>query len=259
MIKVLSTTDYNKFTYIKGNRPTAKRVAKMIKAIKRKNQLADYPILVTPHLGKLGIADGQSRFEAAKALRTPIFYIERDSISIVDVSAANSVQTPWSPRDYVHSFAEQGKKDYVKLRAFIHEFHLPVTTSASLLGGKQSGGGVESIRYGTFRVVNEQHAYKVAHVIVTLKKLIPFATDRPLAVAIMHLFHIKDFDPERMIKKIEGQSSRMVKCASMMQYVELIEDLYNYRVRPEQLVSLKIEVQKRLNRLRGKDHLKLEE
>lgn len=230
-----------------------------MRAIKTKNQLADYPILVTPYEGKLGIADGQARFEAAKRMKLPIFYIVREKVTIADVSAANRVQTPWSPRDYVHSFAEQGKKDYIKLRSFIQQFHLPVTTSASLLGGKQSGGGVESLRTGQFRVINEAHAYKVAHVIISLKKLIPFATDRPLAVAIMHLFHIKGFDAERMIHKVEMQSSKMVKCASMMQYVELIEDIYNFRTRPEQMVSLKIEVQKRINRLRGKEHMALEE
>lgn len=259
MIKVLSTTDYSKFAYIRGNRPTERRVFKVMRAIKRRNQLADYPILVTPYEGKLGIADGQARFESAKRLKLPIFYIVSEKISIADVSAANRIQTPWSPRDYVHSFAEQGKKDYIKLRAFIQEFHLPVTTSASLLGGKQSGGGVESLRTGNFKVVNETHAYKVAHVIVTLKKIVPFATDRPLAVAIMHLFHLKGFDPERLIHKIETQSSKLVKCASMMQYVELLEDIYNFRARPEQMMSLKIEVQKRINRLRGKEHLALEQ
>jgi hypothetical protein len=251
MIKVLSTTDYSRFCYIKGNRPTAKRVRKMIRAVKRKNQLADYPILVTPHEGKLGIADGQSRFEASKALKLPVFYIEKEGISIEDISAANSVQTPWSPRDYVHSFAEQGKKDYVKLRAFIQEFKLPVTTSAALLGGKKTVGGMHALKTGDFRVTSEQRAIKVAQLITVLKKIIPFATDRPMAVAIMQLFQIQGFDPERLVHKIEMQRSKMVKCASMMQYIELMEDVYNYRVRPADMVSLKIEVQKRISRARG--------
>lgn len=256
MIKVQSTTDYSKFCYIKGNRPTSKRVRKMIRAVKRKNQLADYPILVTPHeIGgghnKLGIADGQARFEAAKALKQPVFYILSEHVTIEDISAANSVQTPWSPRDYVHSFAEQGKKDYVKLRAFIQEFKLPVTTSAALLGGKKTVGGMHALKTGDFKVTSEHRAQKVAQMIVTLKKVIPFATDRPMAVAIMHLFQVQGFDSERLIHKIDVQRSKMVKCASMMQYVDLLEDIYNFRVRPEQMVSLKIEVQKKLNRARG--------
>ncbi len=204
--------------------------------------------------GTFGIKDGQGRFVGARALKLPVFYhfsaqsSQTHAATLEDISRANSGQRPWLPKHYVHSFAVRGNKDFIKLQAFIDEFHLPVTTSATLLAGKSGGGSVaSSLKVGAFNVKSEARAYKVAGVIVALKRLIPFATDRPMVMAIQHLMQVHGFDPQRMLHKIETQRTQMVKCANTMQYIALIETIYNYRARPAQMLSLKIEVQKHLS------------
>lgn len=250
MIKVKSTTDYSQFKFMRGNRPIDRRIKKMIRAIKRKNMLADFPILCTANGdGRRFICDGQTRFEAAKQLKLPIFYIESKSVSIADISEANSVQTPWRPKDFISSFAEQGNPHYVKLRSFLAEFGLPVTTSAVLMMGKETNfggnqGGGDAIRMGSFTVKAEDNARRVAGVIVALKSRIPFATDRGLVIAIAKLMRVEAFDAQRMLKKLASHGSQFVKCANWQQYVELIEKIYNYHVTAAQLVPLSIEVKK---------------
>lgn len=246
MIKVKSTTDYSRFKFIRGNRPIDKRVKKMVRAIKRKNMLADFPILTRPNGdGRNEIFDGQTRFEAAKQLRLPVFYIENDKIKVEDISETNSVQSPWTTRDYVHSWSERGNKHFQLLKAFVAEFGLPITTAGNLLIGKmkESGGNVaKKVRDGDFRVIDEDGARKVATFIVALKSRIPFATDRPLAIALSRVMSVPTFDPQRFLQKLAH--ANFVKLNNVDQYVTQIEEIYNHRVRSNQLVPLAIEVRK---------------
>lgn len=257
MRQIKSTKDYSLFEYIKGNRPLGHRVKKMMKSIKRKNMLKDFPILCHPpdkKTGRRGIWDGQYRFEAAKRLGETIYFIDSESVSdISDVSHANAIQKPWSPRDYIASFVSQGNKHYIQLQKFLEEFGLPVTTSAALLMGLDAGGGgmLEQVKEGRFAFREEATARKVAGVIQALKPIVPFAADRSLAQAIIRLMKVKDFDSSRMIKKISAQAIRFRKCASWEQYVDQIEDIYNYRARRAQdIIPLSIEVKRSMARKR---------
>src|SRR5262245_19806840 len=96
--KIESTTNYERFVFKKGNRPVRGRVVTLINAIQNHNQLAEYPILVSERQdGKFEIADGQHRFEAARALKVPISFIRsRHQISIEMIAAANQLQKSWS-------------------------------------------------------------------------------------------------------------------------------------------------------------------
>lgn len=249
MIKVKSTTDYSRFKFIRGNRPIDKRVKKMIRAIKRKNMLADFPILTKPNGdGRNVIFDGQTRYEAAKQLKLPVFYIESSHLDIGDVPETNCVQTPWSSKDYVHSWSERGNQHYSKLKAFVAEFGLPITTSALLLNGEvghYGGGNIsEKLHAGKFTVTAEDNARRAAAFITAMKFYVPFAAERSLALAMGRLLSLSLFDPNRFLQKLKINPGRFVKCANSDQYVELIEDIYNYRVRPKFLVPLSIEVRK---------------
>lgn len=247
MIKVKSTTDYSKFKFIKGNRPIDKRVKKMVRAIKRKNMLADFPILTKANCdGRNQIFDGQTRFEAAKQLKLPVFYIESPHIEIGDVPEANSVQSPWTTRDYLYSWSERGNANYIKIKAFVAEFGLPITISAALLSGRELSNGQigVSFRSGRLTVTAENYARRVAAFIVALKFYVPFATGHPLAGAMARLMSVKDFDPSRFLQKIKANPGRLHKCGTTEQYIDLIEDIYNHHVRANQLVALSVEVRK---------------
>jgi len=258
MRQVKVTKDYSLFYYIKGNRPLGARVKKMIKAIKKRNLLKDFPILCTPpdrRTGMRGILDGQARFESAKRLGEPIYFLDSEEVKqISDVSLANATQSAWKPKDYVISFADQGNPHYIKLKEFIEVFGLPVTTSASLLAGMDAAGGGNALRYltdGRFEITNEKQAREVATVIMQLKRIIPFATDRSLAQSIIRLMTVRGFDPDRMVKKIAMQAAKFIKCANWEQYIDLIEDMYNYKTRnPDEIIPLAIEVRKQIVRNR---------
>jgi hypothetical protein len=249
--KVLSTTNYSRFKFMDGNRPVNHRVKKLIKSIKRKNMLAQYPIVCTKNGdGRLYICDGQHRYTAAMELKLPIFYIETKGVTIEDVACTNSAQAKWTPRDFIQSFATLGNQDYVTLQEFIDEFGLPPSTSAALLCGSLGGGGDSSefgIADGSFKVKDAAFARRVAAALLSLHSF-PSYKDRGFVIAIARLMQTRQFQFARFTSKLEHQSTKLVKCATWIQYVEIIEDIYNWKTRADDMVPLVINVKKLLTK-----------
>lgn len=250
--KVLSTTNYSRFKMMDGNRHINNgRVKKLIKSVKRKNMLAQFPIVCMKNCTGLYVMDGQHRLEAAKELKLPIYYIEAKNLEIADVAVTNSAQKGWSSTDFVNSFADQGNADYIKLRNFHEEHGLPITTCANILAGHfMESGGVQTPRLvqGTFKIQNWDFANQVAAAVKATLAYFPAAKDRGFVIAIARLLSVKGFAITRFIMKLETQSTKLVKCASWLQYVELIEEIYNYRARGGDLIPLVIEVKKGLTK-----------
>jgi hypothetical protein len=119
--KVESTKDYDRFVFKRGNRPVRRRVVNLMLAIEKHNQLTEYPILVSERAdGKLEIADGQHRFEAAKALKVPVFYIKsRQPLTIEQIANANQLQKGWSPYDWLDSWIARGNQEYQDLEGVL--------------------------------------------------------------------------------------------------------------------------------------------
>jgi len=252
MNKVQSTTNYSRFKLMEGNRSVnPERVKKLVKSIQRKNMLAQYPIVVSKNCdGRFYIVDGQGRYHAAMALGLPIHFVEAKNITIEDVAITNSAQRKWTPKDYIDSFASLGNKEYVTLSEFIKEFGFPPTTAASLLSGALwSNGGGESIGVtdGTFTVKDEAFARRVASALTSLHSF-PQYKERCFVIAIARLMQSRKFSFSRFVSKLEHQQTRLVKCATWIQYVEVIEGIYNWKARADDMVSLVIEVKKLLTR-----------
>ena len=247
MKKIESTTDYARFKFMPGNRPVGARVASLIKSIKRRNQLANYPIVCRNERGKLLIGDGQHRFSAARALGLPIFWIEDPKLEIGDVTSSNAQQKAWAPMDYIASFAMGGNKNYIILKEFIEEFHLPPATSAALVAGKVSyitGGQDDLLKDGNMIAKGLEHARRVARLLLQIGKYFPHYRDRSFVIAITRLLDLSEFDPKRFLHKLEYQVSTLVRSATWPQYVDLIEKIYNYRSKARDIEGLSIAVRK---------------
>lgn len=248
MHKVLSTTNYSRFKLMDGNRPVGKRVNNLIREVKRKNMLAQFPILVQKNCdGRMYIADGQHRFEAAKALKLPIFYVESKNVTIEDVAHANSQQKAWNLGDYLASWIGQGKKDYAVLRDYMESYGIPITTAIQILGGHQGSSELARFRSGIFHAKNVSHGHRVGAALTRIKEFVPFYRERGFAMAISRLIATGKFDVEQFAKKLTYQATKLAKCASWQDYLPLIEEIYNYKVRAGEMVALAIEVKKMAN------------
>lgn len=241
--KIESTTQYDRFVFKRGNRPVRGRVTSLIAAIDKHNQLAEYPILVSERQdGKLEIADGQHRFEAAKALRVPIFYIiSRHQITIEQIAAANQLQQSWNLSDWMESWIGRGNPEYLALKNFARTFQLPITVSMELIGGSLGGTQTEAFKHGKFKVLDMEFGQTVGHVLGALRGHLPVA-DLRLVRAIMRVLRIDGIDIDRLIKKLVAHASAFERQATWLKYVELIERLYNRNVGVADRVSVVFEV-----------------
>ena len=118
--KIYINTNYSLFSMIEWNRSiNSSKVDEYAQMIKEGYSQDECPILVTE---KMEILDGQHRFEAAKKMNTPIFYIiskkSATSNAMVDI---NQGTHNWKIHDYVKSFADRGNSNYQKLLDFCSE------------------------------------------------------------------------------------------------------------------------------------------
>lgn len=248
--KIQSTTNYSRFKFMDGNRIVNNaRVKKLVRSIKRKDMLAQFPIVCMKNDVGLYIMDGQHRYTAAKQLGKPIHFVETKGLSIADVASTNSAQRGWSPSDFVASYATLGNQDYITLRDFVAEHGLPVTFVAAMLAGRtlERGGNISAhIINGTFHVTTLHFANRVAGALRGIAPFFPASKDRSFVIAIARLLEVKAFSITRFIQRLETQTTKLVKCASWDQYVDLVEEIYNYRARKDDIVSLSIEVKRML-------------
>jgi hypothetical protein len=244
-MKILRTKDYDKFVLVHGNREI-KHAKKMKKAMDAIGNLTEcFPIVCCKEGSKLKILEGQGRFEACRQRGDWLSYVVTDKITEDMIGSINDVPTKWSTKNHVSYYADRGHKAYVELRKFINETGIPVTVALQLCSGSISDGGVTTIKFkhGELEVKDMDHAYKVANVISVLKKHgIQFATNRSLVLALNRICKTKSFDLSRLDKKMEYQTGRFTKCAEYTQYIQMIDDIYNYRATSGNIVSLVMEV-----------------
>jgi len=255
--KVESSNDYERFVFKKGNRPVRRRVVSLISAIEKHNQLAEYPILVSERAdGKLEIGDGQHRFEAAKALKVPVFYIRsRQRLTIEQIAAANQLQKSWSLLDWMESWIGRGNMEYQRLKEFCDTFHMPVTVALEVIGRSYGGEQGSNFKSGKFRVENFQFGQVVAHTLSALRGHLPVA-DLRLVRALIRVLKIKTISIDRLIKKLVAHSSMFERQATWMKYVELIEKIYNKHVHTHERLSVVFEVDQMERQKRSENVIK---
>lgn len=246
--KIHVTKDYSKFKLVRGNRPvTTATINVKIREMRRKNLLEDFPIVVRRNCdGKWEIFDGQNRFKAAEKLGLPIYYKISRSIAATDISAINTAQRGWKPKDYLMSNVALGKPEYIKLKAFVDETGIPLSVAIDLLGNREGftnciQGGFKE---GDFVCKDETHARQVAAIINVIRQWVKWATDRSFVIAISRIMRSVALDADRLRQKLEYQSRSLVKCANWLQYVELLDGIYNYHVQAKAIVSIREEVRK---------------
>ena len=119
-VNVYSSTDYDSFKFINRNRKVehANRVRESVEKIGP--LFKAFPILVRPSESDtlFEILDGQARFTVAKEMGKPIHFIVTQ-LDFDVIPYLNSITTTWSTGDYLDSWCEAGKDQYVKLKKFM--------------------------------------------------------------------------------------------------------------------------------------------
>ncbi len=220
------TLDYNIFKEISSNREVDPRhVRKLTVSINKRNLLHVNPIVVD---AKMRIIDGQHRLAAAKILEVPIYYVKED-INRQDISMLNSNQKNWTAMDYINFYTVEKNSAFVQLSGMIN--HYPDMAISALLSLSNGAGkrSIEQLKDGVIDISNHNHCREVCETCKELNRRYQkdFVFDSRFPLALSAALNAENFKLAMLIEKIDASQREWVRCHTKVQYLEMIEEIYN--------------------------------
>lgn len=225
--EVLTTTNYGLFKLLRGNREINEpHLNRLIHSMSEK--YLPVPIIVNK---KNEVIDGQHRLAACKNLGLPVYYIKGDDYDLRDVQKINSTSKRWGPNDMAYSYAELGNDNYRIYLDFREEYGFDKGGSVAMLSGMTSdhSGANADFRNGLFKVKNLKYAKEAAEKLYSIEPYYKGFKRRSFVIAMLHLFGNKSYNHKHFLAKLEFNSQKMVDCTTFMQYIKMIEEIYNWK------------------------------
>jgi hypothetical protein len=234
MAQIHKETDYNKFKMMAGNRGVVlSHVARLKNEMLKDAELLEAaPILVNENLF---IIDGQHRYEAARQLGLPIYYIIKNGVSISTARRMNVTQRGWTIMDFAQSYAEGGNKNYQQFITMTKKFpHLSQSIIIFYMQGGEISGGTENFRSGGFVIddIGEALQYLEQLDVVRLKTQTPI--NKPMASALFRLFKNADekidFEWEKLDHKLNNEHAVKLFAtrSTVKDCLRSIEEVYGF-------------------------------
>lgn len=240
--QIYSTSDYSMFNFLNGNRDLKQLHVERLK----KSFESDYllsPIIVNE---KFIIIDGQHRFNAAKAMGLPIYFIIVEGYGLEEVQLLNTTNEKWNNMDRLKSFCDKGYPEYIKMREFMDCFpDFGFSVAEKLLTDKTNGssqragakidgkyrGRNNGFAAGELIIPDIDKSYENGRNIMMFKQFYD-GYNRSLFVSTMiGMFKHPNYDHAKMIKKLKSNPNSMSHCNTVEQYKLLIEEIFNFRSR----------------------------
>ena len=225
---IKKTKDYDKFSFIKGNRAIKKNhLSKLRRSIRKKNLLQYNPIIVNENLE---VIDGQHRLESAKALDEPIHYIVAKGLGFEDVVMMNTNVKDWGITDYLDSYCDLGYEEYIKTKKFAKRWGLSISNAIAILSmkGVVTRAGYKQFKEGNFEIHDLEHSKEFAK---RLRDVAPYATrntwkDRDFIRALSKAYE-EGVEHDRLVEQIQLHPQPLHRRANVTEYLRQFEDVYN--------------------------------
>ena len=236
--RIYSTTDYDQFTYIVGNREVVnKHVRELSNEIETKDLAI--PIIVNE---KMEVCDGQHRLEAYKVLGLPVQYIIKEGLKLNDIRKLNSVNRKWTMQEYMMSHVKLGAKEYETMEWFTRTYGFSITDSIAMLNGKgyRSQQDLEDFKLGNFVVHDLEHAKNTASAIIKVGEYFEHFRKKSFIHAMISALSDPSFVWSKFDNKLKNFSSLLRNQGSRNDFIINIEKLYNYKTSPDRRIRLKV-------------------
>lgn len=228
----MKTTDYDTIKILPGNRHIKPLHLKRITASMKERYLIS-PITVN---GRHEIIDGQHRYEAAKSLGLPVYYMVIKNYGLEEVQIFNSNQKNFSFDDFLSGYCDLGNEDYMIVREFRERYKFEWTITLGLLGNTTSGGKqLIDFKNGKFKIKELRKADLIATKIEDYKPFYSGHARKYFLIAVIKAIKSPGYNHKHMMDKLAYLSSKLVHCPDIAAYTRLLELIYNYKNRgPEQ-------------------------
>ncbi len=239
--KLECTRDYDRFVLVRRNRDVEEKKRKNLeRSMDAYGFLCSHPIHVcSTDSGKLLVMGGQGRIHFAREKKLPVWYIVDDTP--VDIPTIENTQRKWNVRDYVRSWAKDGKKAYVELQMFATQHGIPMLLAATILGDNAMQNISKAVRNGTFMVTDREHGERIARMYTAIRDTYPQLGGRFFIDALRAYALVDGLDDKRLVKGMRGCPELVVQYGSRDGYLTMVESAYNYRRRDRVPVKIPAE------------------
>jgi hypothetical protein len=234
-IEVFKTQDYKKFKLLECNRECKPGdVRKLEISILKDNRLKDHPIQVT---AKGYVFDGQHRLKVAEKNNLPIYYTVNNKMTEEDIIHMNTNKKNWKATDFIHFYKQKGFKNYEVMARLMENYpKVAASTLLTILSNvkdPKDGGSrlIYALQEGKLNIANLNNAQKVLRYCHSMYPKIDFSFDRSFVLAMYKCHNTGKYDHEIIMKKLDYAVSKFHKCNNIEMYIEMFEDIYNYRTR----------------------------
>lgn len=214
-------------------------VDRLKELIQEKGYIKGLPILVNE---KGEIIDGQHRYMACKELGIAPEIVVGPDIDLIPL--INSTQLKWRIVDYVKYYASKGYPDFILLQQLCEKhaitpsmfmnIMLNKAPSRNGLMRKTSSAEGHPLKTGTFKFpdMSDKGIAKIERKIKAILDLVATLelpkTDK-LLIAICRLTLDPNFRFDKMHAKVKYLKSRVYRCATINEYVNMLTGIYNYK------------------------------
>jgi len=233
------TLDHSKFEKNELNRPFQEKPS-LLESMKKYGFMRSGAIQVIrskDHPGKLVIIRGHHRFEYAKRLNIPVWYIIDETNSDIFSLEEDTSQT-WNINDHVMSHFNAGHPAYITLVEFRRKHRLTLTDAISLVGGESAGSANKNraAKKGTFSTGDMTHANQVVAITDELLSLgFKFSTQSIFVQAISKAVRVPEFDGELFCHRCQMQPGMLIKQNTLIKTLDMMEAIYNHGAKTKRL------------------------
>lgn len=226
-MNILSTTDYDKFSFKDGNRKINNRnYFKLLESMKEKQLMI--PILVNE---KFEIIDGQHRYQASKELGLPVYYFVVEGYGSEEMKRANLVSSNWTKDDFLNMFLADGEEAYEAIKEIMDEYEVPVSLIIKVFAamqGKNQKLVSKQFEEGTFDTKNMDNVKDFFVALEDFSFFKPYKTLQ-FSRAFLKLYMQKEYDHSIMQQRLEKRANFLTKKNTVDDYlVTLTKELYSF-------------------------------
>lgn len=235
-MKINQTKDYASLHFVAENRPLNTSHSKfraLLASMKKHGFLQSFPLTVVLKNGRTEVVDGQNRLTAAKMLGLPVAYVIVEAKGQIDIPELNGTQRPWALTDYAASHQQQGNQHYHYLIEFAKRNKVSIAVGAALLSGNVAHGRNEMdvVKEGRFTVRNVEIAERIIAIANAFGKHVPWSRHKLLLAAISRACLVPQFKDAEFIKKLDANVSMLRTRATLADFSDMLEEIYNSRSR----------------------------
>lgn len=240
-VKVYFTRDYGAFKSILGNRDLSQRkINRIISDIENGLDMLRYcPIIVDRDMN---VIDGQHRLFVARQIRSNIWYVISDTLSLIDIARINSNTEKWKPSDFLNAYLVHGLEDYKILDEFVNRQGISLGIGIKLLSqGCVSGTGITQkkvmpdFQQGKFKVNHMDYAEELMAVVKRFSSFNKHLT-RDFIHAIHLLLKAGKANIDDLVRNFNHDSSQLDKCDSVKDHMNALELIYNWKKKERHLI-----------------------